>query len=205
MNKDGKIPSMIEKLRTAIVLLLTLTGLTGLLYPLAVTGIAQLFFEGPANGSILEREGVPVGSRLIGQEFRSPKYFWSRLSATGPVPYNGAASTGSNYGPLNGAMHEAAAMRVEGLKGVDPGNERPIPVDLVTASSSGLDPHISPASAYYQVPRVAHERRLTEARVRSLVDEFTEARDIGFLGEAGVNVLRLNLALDDLSNEEGVE
>lgn len=196
---------MTHHLRPALMLLLLFSLLTGFLYPLAVTGIGQLVFPSRANGSLIERNGKAVGSALIGQPFSQPKYFWGRLSATGPHPYNAGASSGSNYGPLNPALHDAARKRVDDLKIADPGNTSPIPVDLVTASGSGLDPHISIAAALYQVPRVAQERELPEEDLRALVQKFTESRDLGFLGEPGVNVLRLNLALDELSSSKGKE
>lgn len=188
---------MTAQLRPALVSLLLLTLLTGLLYPLAVTGIAQALFPYQANGSLLVQNGQVVGSELIGQNFTDPKYFWGRLSATGPVPYNAAASSGSNLGPLNEALFAATQARIDALKAADPENTAPIPVDLVTASASGLDPHISPAAAEYQVHRVAAARGLDEAAVRDLVARLTEGRQFGFLGEPRVNVLRLNLALDE--------
>jgi K+-transporting ATPase ATPase C chain len=188
---------MTAQLRPALVSLLLLTLLTGLLYPLAVTGIAQALFPYQANGSLLVQNGQVVGSELIGQNFTEPKYFWGRLSATGPVPYNAAASSGSNLGPLNEALFAATQARIDALKAADPENTAPIPVDLVTASASGLDPHISPAAAEYQVHRVAAARELDEAAVRDLVARHTEGRQFGFLGEPRVNVLRLNLALDE--------
>jgi K+-transporting ATPase ATPase C chain len=185
--------------RIAFLSLILLTLLTGGLYPLAVTGVAQVLFADQANGSLIEdKEGKISGSALIGQPFDDPKYFWSRPSATGPVPYNGGASSGSNLGPLNENLLSAVQDRVSALKVADPENPLPVPVDLVTASGSGLDPHISPAAAEYQLHRVARVRGLDEAVVRGLVDEYTETRQFGVLGEAGVNVLRLNLALDDL-------
>lgn len=190
---------LLRQLRPAVVSLLILAALTGLLYPLAVTGIAQVVFPAQANGNLLA-DGK--GSALIGQPFDDPAYFWSRLSATGPVPYNAAASSGSNLGPTNPALLDAVQARVEALRAANAAagvpNEAQPPVDLVTASGSGLDPHISPAAAAYQVARVAAVRGLDEAAVRALVAEHTEGRQWGFLGEPRVNVLRLNLALDAL-------
>lgn len=193
---------MLRHVRPALLLLLCFSLITGLFYPLIVTAIGQALFPSQANGSILERNGQFVGSALIGQQFTSPRYFWSRLSATTPVPYNAASSSGSNFGPLNPALENAIKSRVDLLRSADPGNTRPIPVDLVTASASGLDPHISVASALFQVPRVARERDLGEDRVRALVDRFTEDRPLAVLGEPGVNVVRLNLALDELKEGE---
>jgi len=186
---------LLEQLRPALVVLAVLTVLTGVIYPLAMTGLAQLIFPDKANGSIITRDGQAVGSDLIGQSFDDPKYFWGRLSATSPA-YNAAASSGSNYGPLNPALTDMVQARIDALHAADPGNSDPIPVDLVTASGSGLDPHISPAAATYQVARVARERGLDEATVRKLVDKYTEKRQLGVLGEERVNVLKLNLALD---------
>jgi potassium-transporting ATPase KdpC subunit len=182
--------------RPALLLLLLLSVLTGLIYPAVVTGIAQLVFPSQATGSLIVKDGKPVGSALIGQPFDDPKYFWGRPSATAPFPYNAGASSGSNLGPLNPALHDAVKGRVEALREADPGNTAPVPVDLVTASGSGLDPHISPAAALYQVGRVAEARKLDEAVVRRLIEQHTEGRQLGFLGERRVNVLRLNLALD---------
>lgn len=172
--------------------------LTGALYPLVVTGIARAVFPAEAAGSILRREGRIVGSSLIGQSFTGARYFWSRPSATTPQPYNGTASTGSNLGPLNPALADAVRARIAALRAVDPGNAVPIPVDLVTASASGLDPHISVAAAEYQAARVARERGLDVARVRALIAAHQEGRLLGLLGEPRVNVLELNLALDAL-------
>jgi len=190
---------LLEQLRSALAVLALLTVITGAIYPLAITGLAQVMFPGKANGSIIVRDGQARGSALIGQHFDDPRYFWGRPSATGPVPYNAAASSGSNYGPLNPALFEAVQGRIDALHAADPGNTAPVPVDLVTASGSGLDPHISPAAADYQVPRVARARGLDEAEVRDLVDERTEGRQLGILGEPRVNVLELNLALDALN------
>jgi K+-transporting ATPase ATPase C chain len=189
---------MTAQLRPALVILGLMTLLTGVLYPLAVTGIAQAIFPHQAGGSLIERNGQVVGSELIGQAFDDPGYFWGRLSATGPFPYNAAASSGSNLGPTNPALEEAAQARIDALKAADPENTQTIPVDLVTASGSGLDPHISVAAAQYQAARVARERGLSEAQVLALVAEHTAGRTFGFLGEPRVNVLQLNLALDDL-------
>ena len=177
-------------------LLLIFTVLTGLIYPLVITGIAQLVFPRQANGSLIVANGQTAGSSLIGQPFDDPRYFWSRLSATSPYPYNAAASSGSNLGPTNPALLDEVKARIAALKAADPGNTQPIPVDLVTSSGSGLDPDISVAAALYQLPRVARLRGLSETAVRSLVDQSTQGRVLGFLGEPRVNVLELNLALD---------
>ncbi|WHZ16910.1 MAG: potassium-transporting ATPase C chain [Nitrospira sp.] len=187
---------MAAQLRSALMVFFILTVLTGVAYPLAVTGIAQLLFPHQANGSLIYKDGKPVGSTLIGQPFDDPKYFWGRPSATAPFPYNAAASSGSNLGPTNPALTEAVKTRVAALKAADPGNDAPVPVDLVTASGSGLDPHISPAAAEYQVHRVARARGLDEAAVRQLVTSHTEERQFGLLGERRVTVLELNHALD---------
>ena len=193
---------MIKQLRPAIVSLLLFTLITGVIYPLVVTGIAQVVFPKQANGSLIVVDGKAVGSELIGQQFSDPKYFWGRLSDTGDFPYNAfnaetlTGSSGSNYGPLNPALVKAAQDRIDALKAADPGNTLPIPVDLVTASGSGLDPQISVAAAYYQVHRVAQAWGLNDAVVKGLVDKFTQGRQFGFLGEPRVNVLEVNLALD---------
>ncbi len=186
---------MKTQLRPAITLLVLFTLITGVVYPVLVTGIAQMAFPHQANGSLIEKDGVVIGSELIGQQFDDPKYFWGRPSTAG---YNAAASSGSNYGPMNPALLDSAQARIDALKAADPDNTLPIPVDLVTASGSGLDPHISVASALYQVHRVASARGLDEADVVALVDQFTEGRQFGFLGEPRVNVLLLNLALDEI-------
>ena len=187
---------MKSTLRAALVLFSALTLLVGVLYPLAVTGIGKLAFAGQAGGSLIERDGKAVGSRLIGQSFSSPGYFWGRPSATGPMPNNAAGSAASNLGPLNPALVDAVKGRIAALKAADPDNKAAIPVDLVTASASGLDPEISVAGARYQAPRVAAARNLPPARVDALVSAHTMAPVLGFLGEARVNVLKLNLALD---------
>jgi K+-transporting ATPase ATPase C chain len=189
---------MFRELRSAAVLLLVLTIITGLAYPLLVTGVAQVAFPARANGSLIERDGKPVGSELIGQTFADPKHFWSRPSATSPYPYNASSSSGSNLGPLNPALTDAVTARIKALRDADPGNTTPVPADLVTASASGLDPEISPAAAEFQVARVAKARSLDAEKVRALVAQATEGRQLGFLGEPRVNVLRLNLALDAL-------
>ena len=193
---------MRSQLRPAIVSLALLILVTGVAYPLVVTGVAQVVFHRQANGSLIEQDGKIVGSELIGQAFDDPGYFWGRPSATGPFPYNAAASSGSNLGPSNEALTGAVQDRIDALAAADQAvgidNTAAIPVDLVTASGSGLDPHISPAAAEYQTPRVALARGLEVEQVRSLVAEHTEGRQLGFLGEPRVNVLKLNLALDAL-------
>jgi len=189
---------MRAQIRPALMTLLIFTLMTGVIYPLVVTGVAQLVFPRQANGSLIVRNGQTVGSGLIGQQFDAPKYFWGRLSATGPFPYNAAASSGSNLGPSNPALLDAVQARITALKAADPTNTQPIPVDLVTASGSGLDPNISVAAALYQVPRVARVCGMSETAVRALVDQFTQGRQFGFLGEPRVNVLELNLALDGI-------
>jgi K+-transporting ATPase ATPase C chain len=183
-------------LRPAIVLFALLTVLTGFIYPLAVTGVAQIAFPHEAAGSLVMRDGKPVGSSLIGQAFSDPKYFWSRPSATGPMPNNGTASGGSNLAPSNPALLDAVKGRVEALRAADPGNTAPVPQDLVTTSASGLDPHISPAAAIYQAGRVARLRGMQMGEVQVLIERNTEGRTFGIFGEPRVNVLALNLALD---------
>lgn len=187
---------MFKQLRIAILSTVVLTVFTGLIYPFAITGLAQLLFPKQANGSLIYKDGKALGSSLIGQPFSDPKYFWSRPSATGPVPYNAAASCGSNLGPTNPALLKAVQDRVAALRASDPENTRPIPVDLVTASGSGLDPHISPAAAEYQLPRVAKIRGVSETVLRELIARHTQGRFLGLLGESGVNVLELNLDID---------
>jgi K+-transporting ATPase ATPase C chain len=183
-------------LRPALVLFAVLSVVTGLIYPLGVTGIAQVAFPVAANGSLVVRDGQVVGSALIGQSFSDPKHFWGRPSATGPMSHNAGASGGSNLGPTNPALADAVKARIEALRAADPGNTAAVPVDLVTASASGLDPHISRAAADYQVGRVAKARGRPEDELRRLVDQHTEWPWLGFLGEPRVHVLNLNLALD---------
>jgi|SRR5580658_981165 K+-transporting ATPase ATPase C chain len=185
-------------LRPACTLLLVMTVLTGMLYPLVVAGIARLLFPVQAAGSLVTVSGRVVGSSLIGQAFTDPAHFWSRPSASTPQPYNGTASAGSNLGPLNPALLDAVKGRIQALRAADPGNLAPVPVDLVTASASGLDPDISVAAAEYQVPRVARSRGLAPTRLRALIAAHTAGRLLGVLGEPRVNVLELNLALDAL-------
>ena len=187
---------MKNHLRPALVLLALLSVVTGLLYPLAVTVIAQTLFPREASGSLVMRDGKAAGSRLIGQSFSDPKYFWGRLSATGPFPYNAASSTGSNFGPMNKALKDAAVSRIDALRAADPGNSTPVPVDLVTASGSGLDPHISIAAALYQATRVARVRAINVKAVEAMIGQHTTGRGLGLFGEPVVNVLELNLALD---------
>jgi K+-transporting ATPase ATPase C chain len=187
---------MVKMLKSTLLLFLMLTLITGVAYPLVVTGVASLTMPGKASGSVITREGKAMGSALLGQSFSDPGHFWSRPSATGPQPYNGAASSGSNLSPTNLALIDALQARVNALREADPGNNAAVPIDLVTASGSGLDPHISPAAALYQVPRVARVRGLNEAELSELVKANTESRTFGLLGEPRVNVLKLNLALD---------
>jgi potassium-transporting ATPase KdpC subunit len=194
---------MFRQLRPVLMVFLLLTVATGIIYPLLVTGVAQLAFPERANGSLIRREGGYAGSELIGQPFDDPKYFWGRLSATADFPYNSASSSGSNLGPSNPALVEAVKGRLEALQKADPGNPSPVPIDLVTSSGSGLDPHITAAAALYQAPRVARARGLSEDQIRRLLDQFSEGRQWGFLGEPRVNVLKLNLALDHLQKNQG--
>ncbi len=191
---------MKQAIRASLVMIVLFTILTGILYPLAITVLSQAIFPFQASGSIVEQNGKAIGSVLIGQQFTSPKYFWSRLSATGPFPYNAGASSGSNLGPLHPALKAAAQARIDQLHLSDSSNAPHIPVDLVTASASGLDPHISVAAALYQVPRVTRERNLSNETVLALVSKHIEHRTFTMLGEPRVNVLELNLALDELSS-----
>ena len=183
-------------IRPALTLFILMTVVTGVLYPLAVTGVAKLAFPDKAAGSLIVRDGKTVGSALIGQSFTDPGHFWGRPSATGPMPYNAGGSSGSNQGPLNPALVDAVKRRTEALKAADPDNTLPVPVDLVTASASGLDPHISVAGAQYQAGRVARKRGIEPALVQSLIARHTEGRMLGVLGEPRVHVLALNLSLD---------
>jgi K+-transporting ATPase ATPase C chain len=185
-----------EQIKIALLVFIILSVITGIIYPLFVTGIAQLFFHDRANGSLIYRNEKAIGSSLIGQQFDDPMYFWGRLSATSPVLFNAAASSGANLGPLNPTLLESAKARVRALKEVDPDNKNPIPVDLVTTCASGLDPHISLAAAYYQIPRVARMCGLSQDLVNKIVNQHTYGRFLGIIGEPVVNVLKVNLALD---------
>jgi len=188
---------MVKHFKPAVILFALLTVLTGVIYPAVVTGLAQLLFPNQANGSLMEDgNGKPTGSSLIGQPFSSPGHFWGRPSATGPFPNNAGASSGSNLGPTNPALVDAVKARIDALKAADPDNKAPVPVDLITASGSGLDPHISPAAADYQINRVAKAHKIDPAKLREMVQTHTEARQWGLFGEPRVNVLSLNLALD---------
>jgi potassium-transporting ATPase KdpC subunit len=189
---------MSRLIRNALTMLLVMTVITGIAYPLVATGVAQVLFPHEANGSLIVKDGKPIGSELIGQSFTDPKYFWGRPSATTPQPYNGTGSNGSNQGPTNPALRDAVQQRIDALHAADPGNTAPVPSDLVTASGSGLDPEISPAAAQYQVARVARLRNVSVDQVQTLVAQATRGRQLGLLGEPRVNVLRLNLALDGL-------
>ncbi len=192
---------MLKTIRPVIVSLFVFTLLTGVIYPLAVTGIAQVIFPEQANGSLIIKDGKAAGSALIGQPFDDPKYFWGRLSATSPFPYNSASSSGSNLAETNPDLVKNVQGRIDALKAADPQAGRQVPVDLATASGSGLDPHISPAAAEFQIKRVAKARALDEAKVRAIVAQYSEGRWLGILGEPMVNVLKLNLALDDLGHK----
>jgi potassium-transporting ATPase KdpC subunit len=183
-------------IRNSLMSILLFTILTGIIYPVVVTGISQVVFAHQANGSIITKNGKVVGSSLLGQEFGDPRYFWGRLSATTPYPYNGGSSSGSNLGPNNPDLMKAVQARIQALRSADQGNEAKIPVDLVTASGSGLDPHISPAAAEYQLHRVAKSRGIDESKVRTMIEQHTQGRWLGLIGEPVVNVLELNLALD---------
>jgi len=187
--------SIFSTLRPAVMLFVGLTVVVGIVYPFAMTGVAKVAFNDQAEGSLIVKDGKVVGSSLIGQSFSAPQFFWGRPSATGPMANNAANSSGSNLGPTNAAQLDNVKARVEALKAADPSNTAPIPVDLVTASASGLDPEISLAAAYYQVPRIARERKMTEVQVRALVDQFAQKPVMGLFGEPRVNVLQLNLAL----------
>ena len=195
---------LLKQIKISLIATVLFTVLTGLAYPLVVTGIGQVLFPGKANGSLIKENGKIVGSELIGQPFIDPKYFWGRLSATAPYAYNAGASSGSNVGPLNPALIDAVKKRVADLKAADSTNTQPIPADLVTTSGSGLDPNISIAAAQYQLPRVARVRRMDIGQVQLLVNKYTKGRQFGFLGEPRVNVLELNLALDQAQTSGGV-
>ena len=189
---------MLKQLKPALIIFLSMTVLTGIIYPLAITGIAQVIFPRQANGSLITLNGQVVGSSLIGQQFDDPKYFWGRLSDTGDHPYNASASSGSNFGSTNPALLQQVQARLKALHEADPANTQPVPVDLVTASGSGLDPDISIAAAQYQAPRIARVRGIALDSVMALINQHTQGRQLGFLGEPRVNVLELNLALDEL-------
>jgi K+-transporting ATPase ATPase C chain len=186
----------LEQLKTSVLALLVLSVITGLGYPLVMTGISKAAFPSQAEGSLIFKDGKAIGSRLIGQPFDDPKYFWGRLSATGPAAYNASNSSGSNLGPLNPALVAEVQGRIDALKKADPDNKAPIPVDLVTSSASGLDPHITPAAAEYQLKRVAKARAMSEDALRNLIAKHTQGRFLGLLGEPAVNVLELNLDLE---------
>jgi potassium-transporting ATPase KdpC subunit len=189
---------MSRLIRNSLMMLLLMTLITGVAYPLLVTGLAQLAFPGQANGSLIVKQGQPIGSTLIGQSFTEAKYFWGRPSATSPQANNGTSSGGSNIGPTNPALTDAVKQRIAALQSADPGNRAPVPVDLVTSSGSGLDPEISPAAAQYQLARVAKARGISDGQLSLLIAQATSGRQLGLLGEARVNVLQLNLALDAL-------
>ena len=185
-----------KQLKSAFLIFLLLTVITGIIYPFVITTVAQVFFRHQADGSIIFKDGKPTGSSLIGQPFEDPKYFWGRLSATSPAAFDASASSGSNLGPLNAALRQKVDARVKSLRSADPENKSPVPVDLVTASASGLDPHISIAAAMYQVPRVARLRGIPQEKITEIVRENTQGRLLGVIGEPVVNVLQLNMALD---------
>ena len=185
-----------RNIRPAILVFVILTIITGVLYPLIITGIAQICFNKQANGSLILKDDKTVGSTLIGQSFTDPKYFWGRPSATSPIPYNASSSSGSNLGPSNSVLTDTTKTRIETFRLVDPDNQKLIPIDLVTCSASGLDPHISIAGAYYQIPRVARARGLSQGTIRAIVDKHTYGRFLGIIGEPVVNVLEVNLELD---------
>jgi len=193
----------LKQIKIGLILLVLFTVFTGLIYPIVVTGIAQLFFPWKANGSLVEQNGKIIGSSLIGQSFNSPNYFWGRPSATSPYPYNAASSSGSNMGPSNPTFLETIKDRVNHLKQSNPKNNNLIPVDLVTASGSGLDPEISPLAAFYQVPRIAQESHISENEIETLINGLIKNRTLGILGEPRINVLELNIALDKLRNAHG--
>ena len=185
-----------EYVRPAILSFIILTAITGFIYPLGVTWIAQTFFPEQANGSLIYHDGKAIGSTLIGQPYDDPKYLWGRLSATSPQPYNGASSSGSNIGPSNPSLADSVRARITALRSADPDNKMPIPVDLVTSSASGLDPHISMASGYYQAGRIARARGMSEEAVKDVMDRNTSGRFLGLIGERTVNVLKVNIKLD---------
>ncbi|MBF0458123.1 MAG: potassium-transporting ATPase subunit KdpC [Nitrospirae bacterium] len=189
---------MMAVIRTSIVSLVVFTVILGIVYPAVMTGVCQMIFPNEANGSLIWKNGKAAGSSLIGQPFSSPEYFWSRPSATTPYPYNAGSSSGSNLGQNNPDLHKALADRIAALKAADPENAKPVPMDIITASGSGLDPHISPAAALYQASRVAKQRGISEAEVYSLIEKYKESRQLGILGDPVVNVVRLNMALDNL-------
>jgi potassium-transporting ATPase KdpC subunit len=190
---------MLKQFRICLLLFVSLTVLTGVIYPVFITVAAQLIFPSQANGSLIQKNGIVVGSKLIGQQFDDPKYFWGRLSATTP-PYNASSSTGSNFGPMNPKLKEAVKSRLEKLRAADPENKLPVPVDLVTSSASGLDPHISIAAANYQKGRIMRLRGISENEIDELIARYTTGRFLGLFGEPVVNVLELNLALDELKS-----
>lgn len=186
-----------EQIKPAVLIFAILTVITGIAYPLFITGASRILFHAKANGSLIYRDGKAIGSNLIGQQFDDPKYFWGRLSATSPTQYNAASSSGSNIGPANPALIEAVKARIQALRSADPDNKYPIPVDLVTSSASGLDPHISVAAAYYQIPRVARARGMSQKEVMSIVSRHSSSRVSALIGAPVMNVLEVNLELDE--------